>query len=127
MTIMTIISNKKIEIITIQFKYYDYTNAFDKIDMNKLFKHKFYNHAIETKNKILSFDFIYILFITKLQNYRKYLNNNLKKKFIVFFSSFANAFIMFVKKKNENLRLCVSYRTLNFITVKNRYFISLLK
>ena len=30
-------------------------------------------------------------------------------------------------KKNENLRLCVNYRNLNFITEKNRYFISLIK
>ena len=37
-----------------------------------------------------------------------------------------NAFIMF-DKKNENLRLCVNYKDLNFITVKNRYFISLIK
>ena len=34
---------------------------------------------------------------------------------------------MFVKKKPENLRLCVSYRNLNFIIVKNRYLISLIK
>ena len=33
---------------------------------------------------------------------------------------------MFVKK-NENLRLCVNYRNLNFIIVKNRYFISLIE
>ena len=34
---------------------------------------------------------------------------------------------MFVKKKNENLRVCVDYRSLNFITVKNSYLISLIK
>ena len=100
---MTVISNKNIEIIKIVFKYHDYANVFDKIDANKLFKHRFYDHAIETKNKIFSFDFIYNLFITKLETFRKYLNYNFKKKFIVFFSSSADAFIMFVKKKTENL------------------------
>ena len=34
---------------------------------------------------------------------------------------------MFVKKKNENLRLCVNYRNFDFIIVKNQYFISLIK
>ena len=29
---------------------------------------------------------------------------------------------MFVFKKNENFRLCVDYRNLNVITIKNRYF-----
>ena len=72
------------------------------------------------------FNFFYNLFITKFENFRKYLNDNFKKEFIVFFLSFANAFIMFVKKE-ENLRFCVNYKSLNFITVKNRYFISLIK
>ena len=34
---------------------------------------------------------------------------------------------MFVKKKDDDLRLCVDYRDLNVITVKNRYLISLIK
>ena len=34
---------------------------------------------------------------------------------------------MFVKKKDQNFLLCVNYKDLNFITVKNRYFISLIK
>ena len=56
------------------------------------------------QNKILSFDFIYNLYITKFKIFRSYLNDNFKEEVIVFFSSFANVFIMFVKK-NENLRL----------------------
>ena len=91
-----------------------------------MFTHKFHDHAIKTKNKIFFFDFNYNLFITKFEILWKYLNNNFKKKFIVFFSSFANAFIMFVKK-NGNLRLCVNYKNPNFIIVKNRYFVSLIK
>ena len=97
---------------------------FDKIDANKLFKHKSYDYAIETKNKI----FLSILFrICLLRNFKFFESINLKNKFIVFFLSFANTFIMFVKKKNENLRLLINYRKLNFIAVKNRYFISLIE
>ena len=36
------------------------------------------------------FDFIYKLFITKLEIIRKYLDDNFKGEFIVFFSSFSN-------------------------------------
>ena len=98
-TIVITISNKKNEIKKILFKYHDYADMFDKTDVNELFKHKLYGHAIETKKKILFFDFIYNLFITKLAAFRNYLNDNFKKKVIVLFSSFADAFIMFVKKK----------------------------
>ncbi len=34
--------------------------------------------------------------------------------------------MLFVKKLNESLRLCVNYRDLNEITVKNNYLLSLL-
>ena len=47
---VTIISNKKNEIIL--FKYYDYIDVLDETDLNKLFEHKSYDHAIETKNKM---------------------------------------------------------------------------
>ena len=50
---------------------------FDEINANKLFKHRFQDHAIETKNNFF-FDFIYNLFITKFEIFRKYLNDNFK-------------------------------------------------
>ena len=125
-TIVIAISNKNNQIREISFKYHNYANVFDEIDANNLFEHKSYDHAIETKNRIFSFDFVYDLFITKFEAFRKYLNDNFKRKSIVFFSSFADAFIMFVKK-NENLRLCVTYKNLNSTIVKNRYFILLIK
>ena len=34
---------------------------------------------------------------------------------------------MFVKKKDDNLRLCVDYRDLNVITLKNKCFILLIE
>ena len=79
-----------------------------------------------SKRKYYFFDSIYNLFITNFEVLRKYLNDNLKKKLIVSFLLSANAFIMFVKK-SKKLRLCVDYKDVNFITVKNRYFISLIK
>ena len=123
---MTIIFDEKDEKI-ISFKYQTYVNVFDKIDANKLLKHKSHDHAIETKNKILFFEFLYNLSIIELETLRIYLNDNLKKKFIIFFFSSTKTFIMFVKIKNDDLRLCVNYKNLNVITVKNRYFISLIK
>ena len=36
------------------------------------------------------------------------------------------ALIIFIKKRNESLKLCVNYKELNAIVVKNKYFISLI-
>ena len=49
------------------------------------------------------------------------MNENLKKKFIKKSQSSTKYSILFVFKKNETLRLCVDYRKLNEIIIKNRY------
>ncbi len=43
----------------------------------------------------------------------------------MFSFSFAKASILFVKKCKNDLRLCVDYKKLNIIMIKNRYLISL--
>ena len=55
------------------------------------------------------FESIYNLFMFELKTLREYLNENLINDFIVFFSSSIEFFILFVKKKNDSLRLCVNY------------------
>lgn len=58
---------------------------------------------------------------TESEEVRKYLAEMQEKGFIVPSSSPAGSPILFVKKKDGSLRLCVDYRKLNAITVKNRY------
>ena len=38
--------------------------------------------------------------------------------------SFADASVLFIFKKNEKLRLCVNYKRLNAIIIKNRHSLS---
>ena len=64
---------------------------------------------------------IYSLSEVELNALSLYLDENLKKGFIRPSSSPAGAPILFVKKKDGSLRLCVDYRGLNKVTVKNRY------
>ena len=58
---------------------------------------------------------------------KKYLKNNLIKRFIRVSFSLIVSFVLFVKKSKEDLRFCVNYRDLNVITVKNRYSLSLIR
>ena len=64
---------------------------------------------------------LYPLSRAELEELRRYLEENLKKGFIRFSKSPAGAPILFVPKKDGSLRLCVDYRGLNSVTVKNRY------
>lgn len=58
---------------------------------------------------------------TELTSLREYLDEMLGKGFIRSSNSPAGAPILFVKKKDGSLRLCVDYRGLNKITRKDRY------
>ncbi len=51
----------------------------------------------------------------------EYIDKNFKKRFIQHFKSPTGAPILFVKKKDGSLHMCVDYRGLNWLTIKNRY------
>ena len=62
---------------------------------------------------------IYQLSEKELQVLHKYLEENLKKGFIQESQSPAGYLILFALKKDRSLQLCVDYRKLNNITIKN--------
>jgi hypothetical protein len=66
------------------------------------------------------------MFEEKLKIVKKYLENNLKKRFIVANRSFFASSVMFMKKTNESLRFCVDYKKLNQLIKKNKYSLSLI-
>jgi len=57
---------------------------------------------------------------SELKEVRKWIDKNLSKSFIRATSSSTASPILFVKKKDGSLRLCVNYHALNDITVKDR-------
>ena len=123
--ILTKIKNK----LNITIIIFDCLKQFDKIiDKNKIYElsnHEFDDYAIDLKsNKKSFYDFIYSLFENKLTILRIYLNKYLKNDFIKLLIFSIEIFILFVKKKNEIFRLCVNYRNLNFLIIKNKYFLS---
>ncbi len=62
----------------------------------------------------------------KLQKIKKYLEENLKKKFITLSKALFASSILFVEKKDDSLRFCVDYQKLNALIKRNRYSILLI-
>jgi hypothetical protein len=107
-------------------KYKNFADVFDKMKANELSKHDSQNHEINTKNKMSSFESIYYLFVIEFEIFKDYFDEFLIKKFIVSSFSSTKISILFVKKLENDLKLCVDYKKLNAITIKNRYLISLM-
>ena len=62
--------------------------------------------------------------VNELEELKKQLKELLDKKFIRPSSSPWGAPVIFVKKKDGTQRMCVDYRSLNEITIKNKYPLS---
>jgi len=62
----------------------------------------------------------------KLQKIKKYLEENLKKKFITLSKASFTLLILFVEKKDDNLCFCMNYRKLNALIKRDRYSILLI-
>ncbi len=62
----------------------------------------------------------------KLQKIKKYLEENLKKKFITLSKAFFASSILFVEKKDDSLCFCVNYQKLNALIKRDHYSILLI-
>jgi hypothetical protein len=109
----------------LSIEYHEFLNVFDKKPFNILVFHRFYDHKIILKrNVILEYTFLYKMLKKELKIVKKYLENNLKKEFIIASRSSFVSSIMFMKKTNESLRFCVDYKKLNQLIKKIRYTLS---
>ena len=102
--------------------YHNLEGIFSKEKANELLVSSLYNHKIELEGDCQPpYSLIYPLSTSKLQVLREYLHDNLAKGFIQHSTLSASTPILFVKKKDGSLRLCVNYRKLNLLTKKNWY------
>ncbi len=107
--------------------YYNFLNVFDKEKTTQLPLHRSYNHKIELEDENQSSrSRLYLMLSHKLQKIKKYLEENLKKKFITLSKAFFASSILFVKKKDDSLRFCINYWKLNALIKRNRYSILLI-
>jgi hypothetical protein len=63
----------------------------------------------------------------ELKALKKYIEENMTKGFIQASSSPVGAPVVFVKKADGSLRLCVDCHGLNEVTIKNRYPLPLIR
>ena len=107
----------------LSFKFKSYENCFDSKNAEMLFTYKDKNYVIDLKlDKKSSYDFLYALSKKEFQILRNYLLKNFALNRIREFFNLAETLILFVLKKNDNLRLCINYRNLNIIIIKNKCF-----
>jgi len=109
-------------------EYHEFLPLFSETLAKNLPPHRPYDYKIPLREGFTPpFGPLYSMSRTELQTLKEWLEENLSKGFIRASSSPAASPILFVKKTNGSLRLCVDYCGLNAGTIKNRYPLPLLQ
>ena len=113
---------------TIPKDYPQFLPPFRKVNADKLPPHRPNAHAIDLKEDFTPpFGPLYSLSRPELEALRDRLQENMSKGFLHTSSSPVGSPVLFVKKGDGSLRLCVDYRALNKGTIKNRYPLPLIQ
>ncbi len=113
--------------VKLSSEYHEFLNVFDWAQLNKLLFHRFYDHKIELiSDSTSSCCRVYQMSSIKLLKVKKYLNENLLKKFITSSQTFYFFLVLFALKANEDLQFCVNYQKLNVIFKRTKYSLSLI-
>ena len=117
------ISSFDIKEVTISSEYADYTDIFSSDSAAKLTKHNGINNYPMNliDNKLPSYGPIYSLRLVEFKMLKTYIETNLANGFIWPSKLPAGAPILFIRKKDSSLWLCVDYWGLNNLTIKNWY------
>src|SRR5271155_2978718 len=103
-------------------EYHDFADVFNKKKADTLPPHRPYNLKINLEEgSSPPVGHMYSVSQSELQTLREFIDEHLRIGFIRHSSSPYGAPILFVRKKDGSLRLCVDYRGLNKITKKDRY------
>jgi len=122
----TIIS-EKIDLSFVLEEYHEYANVFSKSKAKKLAPYHPYNLQIELeKDSHPLVGTIYFLSKFKQETLKEFIDKNLTNGFICLISSPHRAPVLFIKKKDSSLQLCVDFYKLNKITKKDQYLLSLI-
>jgi hypothetical protein len=109
--------------VSLPAEYADFVDVFSEEGASELPEaNSRVRHSIVVEaDKQIPHGHIYPLSANELRVLREYIDTNLANGRIRRSESPAGAPILFVQKKDGTLRLCVDYRALNSVTVKNRH------
>jgi len=111
---------KKIDLFSIPEEYHEYTDVFSKSKAETLAPHHPYDLRIDLeKDSHPLVGTIYSLSKFEQETLKEFIDENLTNGFIRSMSSPHGAPVLFVKKKDGSLWLCVDFRRLNRITKKD--------
>ena len=103
-------------------EYHEFADVFNKVKANKLAPHRPYDLKINIEEGYVPpLGQLYSLSQTELQALRDFLDEHLTTGFIRPSRSPHGAPVLFAKKKDGRLRLCVDFHGLNKITKKDHY------
>ena len=109
-------------------EYHEFLPLFSEALAKNLPPHRPYDHKIPLREGFTPpFGPLYSISRTELQTLKEWLEENLSKGFIRASSSPTASPILFIKKTDSSLWLCVDYRELNEGTIKNHYPLPLLQ
>jgi hypothetical protein len=111
------------------FNYADFVNVFSKSQSDELPPYRFSDHKIELLPDAtpLRAHPLYSMSTEQLVALKEYLTKNLRKKWMIPSGAEYGSLVLFAKKPNGGLYLCINYRKLNAHTRKNTYFLPLIR
>ncbi|CDO74296.1 hypothetical protein BN946_scf184839.g1, partial [Trametes cinnabarina] len=116
------VSDKPPDLTGVPEEYHEFADVFSKSKADELPEHRPYDLKIDLEEGATPpLGPICSLSKVELDTLREYIKENLRSGFIRPSKSPCGAPVLFVKKKDGSLRLCVDYRGLNKITRKDRY------
>ena len=104
-------------------QYWEFAEVFSKVASDQLPLHKDkvdHNIILEDKNNLTPSP-LYSMLLEQLKLVKSYLEDHLKKGFIVPSNAPYASPVLFAKKPRGGWRFCVDYQKLNAITKKDRY------
>jgi hypothetical protein len=110
-----------IDLSSIPEEYHEFSNVFSKGKAETLPEHRPYDLKIDLEEGQAPPGRMYSLSPSELGPLQTFIKDNIRSGFIRPTNSPHGAPILFVRKKDGSLRLCVDYRGLNKITKKDRY------
>jgi len=114
--------SEKIDLSAIPEEYHEYADVFSKFKAETLAPYRPYDLRIDLeKDSHPPVGTIYSLSKFEQEALKEFIDENLTNGFIRSTSSPHGAPVLFMKKKDGSLRLCVDFRGLNKITKKDRY------